>query len=117
METGWQLVEGQGDANVISIRGLPDPATTWNGRNIFTANGRTLQLQDIPANLVSRIDVFKTRSAEQLETGLAGQIDECDIKVPAGGEGSQDPMRPSITVVSRDDEITRTYELQHQRNG
>jgi TonB-dependent receptor len=73
---GVQVTDrGQGDANVISIRGLPDPATTWNGRNIFTANGRTLQLQDIPANLVSRIDVFKTRSAEQLETGLAGQID------------------------------------------
>jgi iron complex outermembrane receptor protein len=73
---GVQVTDrGQGDANVISIRGLPDPATTWNGRNIFTANGRTLQLQDIPANLVSRIDVFKTRSSEQLETGLAGQID------------------------------------------
>ena len=34
-----------------------------------------LALQDIPANLVGRIDVFKTRASEQLETGLAGQID------------------------------------------
>lgn len=57
------------------IRGLPDSTTTWNGRNVFTGVGRALALQDIPANLVSRIDVFKTRSAEQLETGLAGQID------------------------------------------
>lgn len=57
------------------IRGLPDSTTTWNGRNVFTGVGRSLSLQDIPANLVSRIDVFKTRSAEQLETGLAGQID------------------------------------------
>jgi iron complex outermembrane recepter protein len=57
------------------IRGLPDSTTTWNGRNVFTGVGRALALQDIPANLVSRIDVFKTRAADQLETGLAGQID------------------------------------------
>ena len=66
---------GRGEATRLFIRGLPDPVTTWNGRSIFTSNGRQLQLQDIPATLVSRIDVFKTRSAEQLETGLAGQID------------------------------------------
>jgi iron complex outermembrane recepter protein len=57
------------------IRGLPDSTTTWNGRNVFTGVGRALALQDIPANLVSRIDVFKTRAADQIETGLAGQID------------------------------------------
>lgn len=74
--TGVQITDrGGGESKVLYIRGLPDPATTWNGRNIFTSNGRQLQLQDIPANLVNRIDVFKTRSADQLETGLAGQID------------------------------------------
>src|SRR5688572_19754900 len=57
------------------IRGLPDSTTTWNGRSVFTGVGRALALQDIPANLVSRIDVFKTRAADQIETGLAGQID------------------------------------------
>jgi iron complex outermembrane recepter protein len=57
------------------IRGLPDSTTTWNGRSVFTGVGRAVALQDIPANLVSRIDVFKTRAADQLETGLAGQID------------------------------------------
>ena len=64
-----------GEADAITIRGLPDITTTWNGRNVFTASGRALALQDIPANLVGQIDVFKTRAAEQLETGLAGQID------------------------------------------
>jgi iron complex outermembrane receptor protein len=74
--TGVQITDrGGGESKVLYIRGLPDPATTWNGRNVFTATGRALQLQDIPANLVNRVDVFKTRAAEQLETGLAGQID------------------------------------------
>ncbi|MBA4001292.1 TonB-dependent receptor [Brevundimonas sp.] len=64
-----------GEADGISIRGLPDISTTWNGRNIFTASGRQFALQDIPANLVRRIDVYKTRAADQLETGIAGQVD------------------------------------------
>jgi TonB-dependent receptor len=64
-----------GEAAAISIRGMPDITTTWNGRNVFTASGRQFALQDIPANLVKRIDVYKTRAAEQIETGIAGQVD------------------------------------------
>jgi len=74
--TGVQVTNrGGGEADGIAIRGLPDSTTTWNGRNVFTGVGRALALQDIPANLISRLDVFKTRAADQLETGLAGQID------------------------------------------
>jgi iron complex outermembrane receptor protein len=74
--TGVQVTDrGSGEASGIVIRGLPDVTTTWNGRNVFTGVGRSLSLQDIPANLISRVDVFKTRAADQIETGLAGQID------------------------------------------
>ncbi|MGC6399026.1 TonB-dependent receptor [Sphingomonas sp. FW199] len=74
--TGIQVTNrASAEASGISIRGLPDSLTTMNGRRIFTASGQAFALQDIPANLVSRIDVFKTRSADQIETGLAGQID------------------------------------------
>lgn len=51
------------------IRGLTDPLTTLNGRNIFTAAGTSFALQDISANLVKQVDVYKTRSANQIETG------------------------------------------------
>ncbi len=74
--TGIQVTDrAGGQSAVISIRGLTDPLTTLNGRNIFTAAGTNFQLQDISANLVKQVDVYKTRSADQLETGLAGQID------------------------------------------
>lgn len=74
--TGIQITDrAGGEAATISIRGLTDPLTTLNGRNIFTAAGTSFALQDISANLVKKIDVYKTRSADQLETGLAGQID------------------------------------------
>ena len=74
--TGIQVTDrGGGEAATISIRGLTDPLTTLNGRNIFTADGTSFALQDISANLVKRVDVYKTRAADQIETGLAGQID------------------------------------------
>lgn len=74
--TGVQVTNRTGgEASGISIRGLTDALTTLNGRNIFTAAGQAFSLQDISANLVNRVDVFKTRSADQIETGLAGQVD------------------------------------------
>ncbi|AXB79304.1 TonB-dependent receptor [Novosphingobium sp. P6W] len=74
--TGIQVTDrAGGEAATITIRGLTDPLTTLNGRNIFTAAGTSFALQDISANLVKKIDVYKTRSADQIETGLAGQID------------------------------------------
>src|SRR4029079_10840951 len=46
--TGVQITNrGGGEATGISIRGLPDITTTWNGRNGFTGVSRSLQLQDI----------------------------------------------------------------------
>jgi iron complex outermembrane receptor protein len=74
--TGIQITDrAGGEAATISIRGLTDPLTTLNGRNVFTAERTSFALQDISANLVKQIDVYKTRSADQIETGLAGQID------------------------------------------
>jgi len=74
--TGIQVTNrAGGEVGAISIRGLPDIATTWNGRNIFTASGTQVALQDIPSTLVRQIDVYKTRDAGQLENGIAGQID------------------------------------------
>jgi iron complex outermembrane receptor protein len=74
--TGVQVTNrAGGEAAGISIRGLPDALTTLNGRKIFTADGQSFALQDLSANLIKQVSVYKTRSADQLETGLAGQID------------------------------------------
>jgi iron complex outermembrane recepter protein len=74
--TGVQVTDrGGGEAATVTIRGLPDPLTTLNGRKIFTAAGQSFALQDISANLVRQVDIYKTRAADQIETGLAGQID------------------------------------------
>lgn len=74
--TGVQVTNrGGGEASGVTIRGLADVTTTWNGRYVFTGSGRQLSLQDIPANLVKQVDVYKTRAASQFEHGIAGQID------------------------------------------
>ena len=100
-----------GEADGITIRGLPDITTTWNGRNVFTASGRALALQDIPANLVGQIDVYKTRAAEQLETGLAGQIDvktrrpfdlpgfEFSVNARAIQQEQRDTIDPNVSLL------------------
>ena len=84
-----------GEATAISIRGMPDITTTWNGRNIFTASGRQFALQDIPANLVRQLDVYKTRAADQIETGIAGQVDVATLR-PFDFKG------PEISVAARE---------------
>ncbi|WP_431476956.1 TonB-dependent receptor [Massilia eburnea] len=74
--TGIQVTNrAGGEVGTLSIRGLPDLLTSWNGRTIFTASGTQVALQDIPSTLVRQIDVYKTRDASQLETGIAGQVD------------------------------------------
>ena len=73
---GVQVTDrGSGEVSAVSIRGLSDVTTTINGRNIFTASGRAVALQDIPSALINRVDVYKSRSPEHIARGIAGQID------------------------------------------
>ncbi|HTG37865.1 TonB-dependent receptor [Sphingomonas sp.] len=73
--TGVQVERNGGTAQAVRIRGLPDLTTTYNGREVFTAEGRFVALQDFPANTIARIDVYKSASANLLEPGLAGLVD------------------------------------------
>lgn len=74
--TGVQVTgRGSGEVSTVTVRGLTDVHTTVNGRDIFTGAGRAVALQDIPASLLSNVMVYKTRSADQVERGIAGSID------------------------------------------
>jgi iron complex outermembrane recepter protein len=73
--TGIQISRNAAEANQLLIRGLPDIATLLNGREIFTSYGRFITLQDIPAELLSRVDVQKSSRADDIEGGIAGLID------------------------------------------
>ena len=73
--TGVQISRNAAETNQLLIRGLPDIATLLNGREIFTSYGRYVSLQDIPAELLRRVDVEKSPRADDIEGGIAGLID------------------------------------------
>lgn len=73
---GIQVERRGGEASRVLVRGLDrfNYTTTYNGREIFTAETRSVALQDFPAGGISAIDVFKTSSADLVEPGIAGLI-------------------------------------------
>jgi iron complex outermembrane receptor protein len=71
---GVQVERGGGEAGRVLVRGLPDFTTTYNGREIFTAETRIVALQDFPSGAIGAIEVFKTSTANLIEPGLAGLV-------------------------------------------
>jgi iron complex outermembrane receptor protein len=71
---GVQVDRSGGEASRVLVRGLPDFTTTYNGREIFTAEARSVALQDFPAGAISALEVFKTTTADLVEGGLAGEV-------------------------------------------
>src|SRR5688500_13684943 len=73
---GVQVERGGGEAGNVLLRGLDESyyTTTYNGREIFTAETRSVALQDFPAGAISAVEAFKTSTANLVEPGLAGLI-------------------------------------------
>jgi TonB-dependent receptor len=59
----------------VFIRGLSWVRSELNGRDIFSANdGRSVGFEDVSADLLSGIDVYKNPSADQVEGGIGGTV-------------------------------------------
>ena len=71
---GVQVDRLGGEASRVLVRGLPNFTTTYNGREIFTAETRVVALQDFPASNVAALEVYKTSTADLVEPGLAGLV-------------------------------------------
>jgi iron complex outermembrane receptor protein len=72
---GIQIQRNYGEGSSVAIRGLTQVRTELNGRDIFTAGGvDQLSLEDVPAELLAGIDVYKNPSADQIEGQLSGVI-------------------------------------------
>lgn len=73
---GVQVVRDRGESGAqVLVRGLPDVTTTYNGREIFTAETRNVALGDFPSGGTAALSVYKSTTADQIEGGLAGLID------------------------------------------
>lgn len=71
---GIQITHYSDEGSGVLVRGLPDVATTVNGRDISTAELRRVQFQDFPAGALAALEVYKSATADLLEPGLAGLI-------------------------------------------
>ena len=66
----------RGEADRVLLRGLDNTyyTTTYNGREIFTAETRSVALQDFPSGAIAALEAFKTSTANLIEPGIAGLV-------------------------------------------
>ena len=73
---GVQITQDSGEGSTVAIRGLTEIETQLNGNTIFTAAGaRSLNFEDIPAELMAGVDVYKSPTSDQVEGGIGGIVD------------------------------------------
>lgn len=59
----------------VFVRGLSWVRSETNGRDIFSANnGRGLSFEDVSADLLAGVDVYKNPTAEMVEGGVGGTV-------------------------------------------
>lgn len=71
---GVQVNRSSDEAGGVQVRGLPNLTTTYNGREVFTAELRNVALQDFPAGALAGLEVYKSTTADLIEGGIAGLI-------------------------------------------
>jgi TonB-dependent receptor len=91
--TGVQTVRENGEAGRIVIRGLGGVTTLFNGREMFTAAGRSLNLTDVPVSMLQRVDVYKSQGADMVDGGTSGVIDVRTFR-PFDFKGSEVAVNP-----------------------
>ena len=77
-------VEGSG----VTIRGLTFVASQFNGRDTFSTGvyGQGINFQDVPAELLGSVEVFKNTTADRLEGGLSGTVN-MNLRLPFDQKG------------------------------
>jgi TonB-dependent receptor len=71
---GIQIVRKLDEGAEVLVRGLPDIATTLNGREMFSTDDRVIHWQDISASMAGSFSVYKTATSDLVEPGLGGLI-------------------------------------------
>ncbi len=76
--------EGSG----IVIRGLTFVRSEFNGRDTFSTGvyGQAINFQDVPAELLGGVDVYKETTADRIEGGLSGTVD-MRLRLPFDNKG------------------------------
>lgn len=76
--TGVQIRREAGEGTSLNIRGMPQVLTTMNGEQFLSPwaiTGVQANYSDIPAGMISGVDVYKSQSAGMLAGGISGVVD------------------------------------------
>lgn len=73
---GIQITRERGEGDRVLLRGLDRTfyTTTYNSREIFTAETRSVALQDFPSGAIAALEAFKTSTADLIDAGIAGEV-------------------------------------------
>jgi TonB-dependent receptor len=76
--------EGSG----VTIRGLTFVASQFNGRDTFSTGvyGQGINFQDVPAELLGSVEVYKEETADRIEGGLSGTVN-MNLRLPFDNKG------------------------------
>ena len=75
---GIQISRDAGEGSFVSIRGAPQVMATMNGERFVTAENildSRVSFEDIPASLITGVNVYKSQSANLVDGGLGGLLD------------------------------------------
>lgn len=75
---GIQIRRTAGEGSTVNIRGMSQVSTLLNGEQFLSAGSITTiqpELSDVPAELLSQVDVLKSSQAKTLAAGIGGTID------------------------------------------
>ncbi|GHE83433.1 TonB-dependent receptor [Thalassotalea profundi] len=76
--TGVQIERVAGEGGPVQIRGLPQIGTTMNGETFLSAttiDTSGADFGDLPAQLFSGVEVYKSAQSKNTASGIAGAID------------------------------------------
>ena len=76
--------EGSG----VVVRGLTYVRSEFNGRDTFSTGvyGQAINFQDVPAELLGSVEVYKETTADRIEGGLSGTIN-MNLRLPFDNKG------------------------------
>jgi iron complex outermembrane recepter protein len=105
---GVTISRDNGEGQFITVRGLGPAFSTalYNGRILATENqGREFSFDILPAELINRVDVSKTPTAQQVEGGIASTVDMYTArpfdfgktKLVVSAQGNYDKLRGEVS--------------------
>lgn len=102
--TGVQISRQANEGTTLNIRGMPQVLTTLNGEQFLSPNSITgvqPDYSDIPAGLMSGVDVYKSQSASMLAGGISGIVDLKTLKPLSLDEGLTSRVRLELAQGQR----------------